>query len=125
MAWSKPFDLNKPSREHRCTAEELRLTRTWSCYPKPSPELLHYPNIFITEIFRLYEIAAELRPLVLSGSPQDSPLPGYIILEHEAKISRLRDIEQKLLEWQQNLPLEACIGDKDHSVPTEPLINLQ
>ena len=81
--------------------------------------------MLITQTYRLYETAAELSHLVLSGSPQDSPLPGYIILDRGTKLERLHEIRGRLLEWYHNLPREAQIGDMDSSVPTEPLTNLQ
>ena len=74
--------------------------------------------------YYLYRIAADLLPLVLSGNADDSPLPGYTVIELSIQQHSLCDIEQRLRDWYQDLPPQIKRNDRTKASITDPLVNL-
>lgn len=52
----------------------------------------------------LYEIGADICSILLSGDPQDSPLPGHTVLEPAIRVAEAHRIEHDLLVWQDEQP---------------------
>lgn len=79
------------------------------------------------ETFSLFEITANTLPLFLSGRPEESPLPGHIVLGPEEKLERVHEIERKLNRWLENSPASLGVEPEDlaHSHPAAPVIDLQ
>lgn len=105
MAWRTPFSLQKPSVARPYSQKELEARDQWRPYPKTDPEIWFCPNMVNNAGFSLYVIGAEICAVLLSGSPQDSPLPGHAILESSERLSRAHAIEHTLLTWYDHLPL--------------------
>lgn len=128
VAWARPFDLQKPVCEYPYLGRDLEVVATWLPYPNTSMDLdasiSYFPHALTNERIKLYETAAELRSVVLSGNPQDSPLPGYIVLDRDAKLDQIKEVRSKLLAWYNNLPSMALLTLDAASLP-EPLIDLQ
>ena len=125
IAWMKPLDLRPPAIQPPHEGPELLEEGQWQAYPNPGPIVACCHLAINHERMRLYTVAVELIPLVLSGNPQDSPLPGQSILDPVVKLQRLDDIEQKLLQWYQQLPAGAKVECETDSPPAGPLANLQ
>lgn len=90
----KPHDLTPPKIE--ALYEESLEEVNWQPYPQNGLIRMPSTKLIADEKHHLYTIAAELLPFVLSGNPDDSPLPGYTIIEASAKHDGLHDIEQRL-----------------------------
>lgn len=125
LAWMKPFDLHSPRTKPPYEGRELRVTGLWQPYPRPEPEVTYFPLISQQQRFELYTIAVELLPLVLSGNPTDSPMPGIVVLDTNAKLDRLREAEEKFTGWYQHLPVEMDL-DMSMSTPLAgPVVDLR
>lgn len=83
-------------------------------------------NVAARATLRLYTIAADLIPVLLSGNPGESPLPGFIELDQEAKVFRLYDVADKLIKWRKELPSEISLEDgREQSNVAGPVVDLQ
>jgi hypothetical protein len=121
----KPLDLLLPEIEPPYIGEDLLTETLWQPYPMIEPTAMFHSLSLNDERFRLYAIAADLLPIVLSGNPEDSPLPGHAILDVVAKLDRLRDIDHRLLDWYRDLPLRIQVEANGPSPPAGPQVDLQ
>lgn len=126
MAWRTYFILFPPSVARPYSDDELEGLEKWQPYPKTEPEVEFEVKLVNDAGFSLYEIGAEICSILLSGGPQDSPLPNHIILEPAEKLNRAETIEHKLLAWHDALPT-IPINKEDLTVPhlAGPNVNLQ
>lgn len=104
MAWRTLLNISKPTVPRPYTVKELEDNHTWQPYPKTNPEITLNPRMIDDTGFSLYEIGADICSILLSGNPQDSPLPGHVILEPEEKLAKSKTIEHDLLTWQDEQP---------------------
>ena len=125
VAWGKNIDIQKPRVERPYTVDELNLEGRWQAYPQSDIETPFNLFTVVNERFKLYEIKADFLPVHLSLDPQESPLPGHLFLDRTAKLARLRDLEQRLHEWHQNLPAGARIASDEGEAAAAPLVDLQ
>ena len=121
----KPLELRPPTVPLPHEGPELLQKAEWRPYPKPDAAVTFFPLAINEERYRLYTIAADLLPLVLSGTPEDSPLPGHAVLDRVAKLDGLGDIEQRLLKWYRHLRPEAQVDVKKASRVSGPQVDLQ
>lgn len=121
----KPLDLLLPAIEPPYLGEDLVKETLWQPYPMIEPTAMFHSHTINDERFRLYVIAADLLPIVLSGNPEDSPLPDHVILDVVAKLERLREIDHRLLDWYHHLPSRVQVEAKGPSPPAGPQVDLQ
>lgn len=103
MAWRTSFNITKPTVERPYPKNELQFNGQWRPYPKTEPEIAYNPRLIDEASISLYVIGADICSIILSGNPQDSPLPGYIILEPSERLAKAHDIERDLLAWQDDI----------------------
>lgn len=120
----KPLTLQQLISTSPYQVEELATEASWQPYPKLEVEVAYHPFAINEARFRLYAIAADLLPLILCGSPEDSPFPGHVNLDTAAKLSQLSEIEGRLDSWYRDLHPGAKIEIHESSPPAGPLINL-
>lgn len=125
LAWMKPLTLQQLISTSPYQLEELATEASWQPYPKLELEVAYYPFAIDEARFRLYVIAADLLPLVLCGSPKDSPFPGHVNLDTATKLDQLSEIEERLHAWYRDLHPGAKVEIQESSPPAGPLINLQ
>lgn len=126
MAWRTSFILFKPSAPRPYPKSDLGSLDKWRPYPETDPEV-EYDSRTLDDVgFSLYEIGADICSVLLSGGPQDSPLPNHIILEPTEKLRRAQAIEYNLLAWHDALPT-IPINREQLAVPylAGPTVNLQ
>ena len=121
----KPLELRLPTNRPPYIQEELLEKAEWLPYPKTGPVVIFFPHAIKDVRYHLYTVATDILPLVLSGSPDESPLPGYPVLDAVAKLQGLGDIEQRLLRWYQGLSPEVSLGDERLTGISGDQINLQ
>lgn len=98
----------------------------WHPYPETEPQVEYEYRSVDDAGFDLYEIGVAICSIILSGGPQDSPLPNYIILDPSEKLRLAQVIEHNLLAWQDEQPTVPI--DREYlTVPylAGPTINLQ
>lgn len=100
MAWRTPLNISKPTIPRPWPKEQLEAREVWRPYPLSEPQITFNPRINDDAGFSLYEIGVDICSILLSGNPQDSPLPGHIILEPSERLARAGQIEEHLLTWQ-------------------------
>jgi hypothetical protein len=118
MSELPPPTVLRPFRDN-----ELQYRTSWQPYPESGYEVPIYPHAINDARFRFYEITAKLIPVSVSGPPQDSPLPGHIILDQAEIKLRLDEIEDDLMRWERSFPLGT--RPEDLSIPNAPLVDLQ
>ena len=84
--------------------EELESSDSWRPYPKLEPELALRSKLVNNVGYDLFVIGADICSVLLSGNPQDSPLPGHIILEASQRLAKATEIEEALTAWHDELP---------------------
>ncbi|KAK5081148.1 hypothetical protein LTR05_007942 [Lithohypha guttulata] len=124
LAYRRSSELQKPQVKRPFVDNELQYQTVWRPYPDLGPEAPLCQFMINDARFDLSEITAELVPLSLSGDPQDSPLPGHIILDKVEKQVRLGEVEARLLTWQRSLPPGTRIEDALGAFATSPLVDL-
>ncbi|KPI38211.1 Nitrogen assimilation transcription factor nit-4 [Cyphellophora attinorum] len=95
MIWVKPLGLAKPGAPR--------------------------PGLYAAR-FDLREIGADILPSILSGDPDDSPIPGHPILDRTARMERLKWLFERLQTYRDDLPSYARIDVE--AVPSWSLIEL-
>lgn len=100
MAWRTSFNLSKPTVPRPWPKEKLDARKVWRPYPLNEPEIVFNPRVNDDAGFSLYEIGADICSILLSGNPEDSPLPGYVVMEPSVRLARANKIEHDLLAWQ-------------------------
>ncbi|KAL9625627.1 MAG: hypothetical protein Q9160_000340, partial [Pyrenula sp. 1 TL-2023] len=127
VSFVKSLNLQRPSARRPYSEEELSITTLWQPYPLVGhpPVAIRHPELH-NETFNLFEVIADTSPLFLSGTPNESPLPGGIALGPEAKLERVQEIERRLNAWRENLPASLRIEPEElaHSHPASPVIDL-
>ena len=121
----KPFDIRLPTIRPPYNGDELLKEAEWQPYPEANTVVRFYPLAMNEERYRLYTIAADLLPFVLSGDPNDSPLPGYAVLNTVAKLDGLKSLEQRLLRWYLHLSPNLKFDSETAMPPCVPHVNLQ
>ncbi|KAK5074309.1 hypothetical protein LTS08_005263 [Lithohypha guttulata] len=126
MAWRRPFDPRKPHVHlaNICSGNELRELEPWRPYPKVDPTTLFASKSLNLTSFSLYEIGKDICLVLLSGSPDDSPLPGHTILEPSERLSRAQNIEHALIQWYENLPQTSRTEDSKDSYIAGPVLDV-
>lgn len=125
LSWVKPLPVTIPLIKRPYAEEELHVTATWWPYPQRGFEIMVAEHGLLDVRINLYEIGIHIIPVLMSGSPDESPLPGHIILEGSEKLTRLGELEQMLHDWHQRLPSYARIHNREESLPSAALIDLQ
>lgn len=100
MAWRTSLNISKPTVPRPWPKAQLEAREVWRPYPLNGPQIIFNPRITDDAGYDLYEIGVDICSILLSGTPQDSPLPGHIILESSERLARANQIEQSLLAWQ-------------------------
>lgn len=126
MAWRTSFNLFKPTVARPYPKDDLEAREIWRAYPATDPEVVYNPRMIDDAGFSLYEIGADICSILLSGNPQDSPLPNHIILEPAERLKQAQAIEHNLLAWQDGLPT-ISISREHTTVPylAGPMVELQ
>lgn len=107
MIWVKPLELSRPVIDKPYSAEQCQITEIWRPYPKMRPEVVFNPYGLRDARFDLRDIGADIVPILLSGDPDDSPVPGRMMLDGKATTKRLEELLQRLHQWKDNLPAYA------------------
>jgi hypothetical protein len=127
-SWYRDMNLKTPTTERPHTSDELELTASWQPYPiagsGPTP---FHANRETDERCNLFEIMAQSLPLLLSGGPEDSPLPGHAVLGWSDKQELARTVEEKMLAWMDQLPATVKLDDETiaSTQPVSPIFDLQ
>lgn len=100
MAWRTPLNITKPTVLKPWPKEQLESRDVWRPYPSSEPQIVFNPRLNDHAGFSLYEIGADICTILLSGNPEDSPLPGYVILGPAERLAKANKIEHDLLAWQ-------------------------
>jgi hypothetical protein len=120
----KIVDLRIPKIAPPYEEWELLAEAVWQPYPLSSPGEISFPLVIEVQRYGLNNIVANLIPFVLSGNPDDSPLPGHVIMDQAAKLDGLNHLEQQLLNWYQDLPAQLRFHETKPSSAAEPLVDL-
>lgn len=116
IVWLKPFHVQKPLVQYPYRPAELPLTQVWTPDSSLGKKTRLAAKGVCHERFKLHEVGAEMIPLLLSGKPDDTPLPGHIILDRDVKLDRLHVVLKNLRTWHDNLPTYARI-ERSPSAP--------
>jgi len=114
-----------PESKRPWVDDEVWMASPWRPYPKIGPEVTFAPYGVTDELYNLYQIVVDILPLLLAGDPEDSPLPGHVILEWSEKQARLHSVAERLHIWEQHLPPYARFDLDDSSPVAGPLVDLQ
>lgn len=104
MAWRTSFNVTEPIVDRPYEKSELEHEDIWRPYPRADPQISFNPRQIDDSCFSLYVIGADICSVILSGNPQDSPLPGHVILEPSVRLQKAHNIDSELLSWQDALP---------------------
>lgn len=104
MAWRTPLNVTRPVVGRPYQKNGLEHEDMWCPYPRADPQISYNARRIDDAGFSLYVIGVDICSVILSGNPQDSPLPGHIILEPAERLARAHSIEHDLLAWQDDLP---------------------
>jgi hypothetical protein len=110
MIWMKPLELSRPLIPRPHNSEHCEMTEVWRPYPKIGPEVQYHLYGLRESKFDLRDIGADIVPVVLSGDPDDSPVPGQICLDRKARMVRLQELLHRLEQWKEQLPTYAVIN---------------
>lgn len=123
LIWVKPLELMRPSSIARpYTEQDLHTSFVWRPYPKLGPDARFNTFGLYAAKFDLREIGADIVPVMLSGDPDDSPVPGHIILDRKLRIEKLRYLLDRLHAWHDDLPSYARIDSE--STPAWSLVEV-
>lgn len=100
MAWRTSFDISKPVVHRPWQKGQLEHEGIWCPFPRAEPQIPFSPRHIDDAGFSLYVIGADICSVILSGNPQDSPLPGHVILEPAERLAKAHSIDKDLLAWQ-------------------------
>lgn len=104
MIWVKPLALAKPYAPRPYTAEDLQTRAVWTPYPRSGPTAWYVPHGLYAVKFDLREIGAHIVPVMLSGDPEDSPMPGHTTLDNTERLRQLEELSTQLHGWRDELP---------------------
>ena len=107
MIWVKSLELSEPVIAKPYNIEQLHATEVWQPYPKRGPDVRFNPYGLHDAKFELRKIGARIVPVLLSGDPDDSPVPDQLNLDRHARMERLEELMSRLHQWRENLPAYA------------------
>lgn len=122
IIWVKPLSLAKPGAPRPYSEADLQTTSEWKPYPRTGPTATFNPAGLYGVKFDLREIGADILPVMLSGDPEDSPMPGHVTLDLVTRIGRLAALSERLRAWKDDLPPYARINTE--AVPSWALVEL-
>lgn len=112
MAWRTPYNLFIPSLARPLPGKGLEMRDEWRPYPRARPVMNYNSSMIDNAGYNLYEIGVDICAVLLSGSPQDSPLPGHAIMESSEKVAKAHEIGSALLTWHDGLPSLPIAAEK-------------
>lgn len=128
FAWEKPLDIHAPLVPRPYSGIELEKTFLWQPYPNTYPEVNVASYGLQNAHSNLCEIGAAMLPVLLSGSPNDTPLPHQVIMDHSDRVKAMVELDQRLDSWKTHLPSYAQLDDNlttTDSIPGNAIIDLQ
>ena len=122
LIWVKPMGLAKPGAARPYSDEEQEVSQIWSPYPSTGAAIWFNPAGLRAAKLALREIGAEIIPVMLNGDPDDSPMPGHVILDRTECRRRLEELYARLHRWRMELPSYATINTA--TTPSWSLVEL-
>lgn len=124
MIWVKSLELSQPTLEKPYTIEQLHVTEVWHPYPKGGPDVKFNPYGLHDAKLELRKVGADIVPVLLSGNPDDSPVPDRINLDRQARMARLEELMSRLRTWHESLSPYAQCDTTSTVTPAWSLVEL-